>query len=66
MMILAYQLVIFLIIVLSRANHFVIGCCIAWTVFHIIVPWLMLLQLFTIFIGWIVGSAIRGLTNKDD
>ena len=65
MMVLLYQLLIFLIIVLSRANMVVVAGCIIWTTTHVIMPWLMILQFITIAVGWFIGAALSGFKNED-
>jgi hypothetical protein len=64
MIIIIYQIIIALIIVLSAIikgkkglNYSLIGTII-WTLLHIFVPWLMIIQFFTILVAYGIGNAI--------
>ena len=44
LLVIGYQIVIFLIVYISRGNAFVTGAAVVWTLTHIFVPWLMAIQ----------------------
>ena len=60
-MVLVYQLLIFSIVALSGGNTIVTLLAVAWTWTHLFWPPLIILQLFVIAFGWIVGRALRGI-----
>ncbi len=70
MEILIYQIVIFSIIVAASVIKGERGCKIAsivavvWTLFHIIMPWLMAIQLLTVYMGFVVGMRINRSDSK--
>lgn len=57
--VLGYQVVIFLIAVISRGSIGVCGLLVLWTLTHVFFPPLMILQFGTILIGFVVGRSIR-------
>lgn len=59
LLVIGYQIVIFLIVYMSRGNAFVTGAAVVWTLTHIFVPWLMILQLFVIYLGYSAGKDRR-------
>ena len=63
LLVIGYQIVIFLIVYMSRGNVFVTGAAIVWTLTHIFVPWLMAIQLFIVACGFIAG---RGKKMEDE
>lgn len=64
MAILIYQIVIIGIIVTaallkgSVGLKWASGAAVVWTLFHVVVPWLMLIQFVTIAIAYGLGNAI--------
>lgn len=59
LLVIGYQIVIFLIVYMSRGNAFVTGAAVVWTLTHIFAPWLMILQLFVIYLGYSAGKDRR-------
>lgn len=64
MAIAAYQIVIASIIIMAGflkgqiGANWAAGAAVVWTIFHIVAPWLMLLQFGTILIAYAMGSFI--------
>lgn len=58
-MVLIYQIIIFSIVVAVKGNRLVLGVLCLWTMTHVFMPWLMILQLMTIMAGVHFGKRFR-------
>lgn len=65
MAILGYQVTIAFIIIIAslfgkKSFYIAVGGAIIWTLTHVFMPWLMIVQFFTIFIAYSIGRGIQG------